>query len=333
MPLPTSSFHLIELEPRVQPDAGWAPLTADTQLYVTGPERGVPPVVEVRERLTGRVVNAFHAYADDFRGGVQVALGDVDGDGTPDVVTAPGDSGGPNVRAFSGRDGSLLVNMFAYEASFRGGANVAVSDLDGDGRGELIVGAGVGGGPRVRVFRTTDFVVVRDFFAYEASFRGGVHVAAGDFGGSTGRAILAGAGYWGGPAVKVFRYPDLTLTASFFAFDSSVRGGVFVAAGDLDTDGRDDVVAGPGTDGPNVKVFDPGEDKEKLSFYAGSATAGGVRVGVIRQRADEDARIVTGNGPGAPAAVRVYTGLDGSDFQPGPVADAGNFHGTYVAGW
>jgi hypothetical protein len=264
---------------------------------------------------------------------VQVALGDVDGDGTPDVVTAPGDSGGPNVRAFSGRDGRLLVNMFAYEPSFRGGASVAVSDFDGDGRGELVVGAGVGGGPRIRVFRTSDSAVTRDFFAYEPSFRGGVHVAAGDFGGPIGRAIVAGAGYGGGPAVKVFRYTDLTLAAAFFAYDSSVRGGVFVAAGDLDTDGRDDVVTGPGTDAANVKVFDPGEDKEKLSFFAGSASAGGVRVGVIRQRADEDARIVTGNGPGSQAAVHVYTGLDVSGFQPGPIADASDFHGTYVAGW
>src|SRR5205814_9790723 len=97
MTVPTPGLDPLVLEPRDQPSAAWVPLPADAQLYVTGPERDVPPTVAVHDAATGQVIDSFLAYADDFRGGVQVALGDMNGDSVPDVVTAPGDSGGPNV--------------------------------------------------------------------------------------------------------------------------------------------------------------------------------------------------------------------------------------------
>jgi hypothetical protein len=327
-------LFLDRLEPRELPSASanWTPLAAGHQYYVTGPDRDLPPVINIYDAGTGQVVDSFLAYSSDFRGGVQVALGDINGDGIPDIVTAPEAGGGPNIRAFSGKDGSQLLNFFAYEPSFRGGASVAVADLDGNGRDDLIVGAGVGGGPRVRVFLGSDLTVLRDFFAYEPSFRGGVNVAGGDVGGGTGKAIVAGAGIGGGPVVKVFRYSDLALTSSFFAYDPSVRGGVFVAAGDLDGDDRADIVTGPGTDAPNVRVFDAESGKEKLSFMSGQATVGGVRVGVILQQGNADPRIVTGNGPGAPAAVRLYLRLDGNANQPDSPGDPNNWNGTFVGG-
>lgn len=332
------------LEDRVFPAAGappgalvsegqpWTPLASGKQYYVTGADRDLSPVVKVYDAGTGQVVNSFLAYAADFSGGVRVALGDVDGDGIPDVVTAPGPGGGPNIRVYSGRDGGLLANFFAYEPSFRGGANVAVGDLAGDGKVEIVVGTGAGGGPRVRVFRPSDQAILADFFAFEPSFRGGVNVAAGDFGGDIGRAVVAGAGDGGGPVVKVFRYPDLSLAASFFAYDPAVRGGVNVAAGDLNSSGRDEIVTGPGSDTPNVKVFDPKSGSELLSFYTGPAGQGGVRVAVVPAQNGGAPRIVTGNGPGAPAAVRVYAGLDGDGGRTEQPGDSGDLNGISVGG-
>jgi hypothetical protein len=42
----------------------------------------------------------FYAYDPTFTGGVSVAVGDVTGDGTPDVVTGAGAGGGPHVKVF-----------------------------------------------------------------------------------------------------------------------------------------------------------------------------------------------------------------------------------------
>lgn len=97
-------------------------------------------------------VGDFLAYGTEFRGGVRVAAADVDGDGVQDIITAAGAGGGPHVRVFSGRDASPLAEYFVFDREFRGGVSVAAADFTGDGRAEVVVGAGAGGGPRVRVF-------------------------------------------------------------------------------------------------------------------------------------------------------------------------------------
>ena len=82
-------------------------------------------------------------------------------------------------------------DFFAYEESFRGGVFVAAGDLDGDGKAEIVLGTGVGGGPRVRAVRgTADHAELLNLFAYEDSARNGVRVAAGDVNGDGKADVL-----------------------------------------------------------------------------------------------------------------------------------------------
>src|SRR5262249_34665667 len=119
------------------------------------------------------------------RGGVRVALGDVDGDGIDDVIVGAGPGGGPLVRVFRGIcpgvytppaalvpsgapscsvdfsvDGSApLVEFSAFPIGFRGGVFVAAADFDRSNdfgnciRAEIVVAADAGGGPEVKIFR------------------------------------------------------------------------------------------------------------------------------------------------------------------------------------
>lgn len=111
----------------------------------------------------------FFAYDPSFHGGVRVATGDVDGDGTPDIITAAGPNGGPHVKVFKMTAGapspttglpvlgrSLFTDFFAYDAAFRGGVFVDAADVTGDGKADILTGAGFGGGPHIKVFDGTD---------------------------------------------------------------------------------------------------------------------------------------------------------------------------------
>jgi hypothetical protein len=111
-----------------------------------------------------------------FLGGAWVAAGDVTGDGFADVVTGAGAGGGPHVRVYDGRTGTEVRNFFAYEGEFAGGVRVAVGDVTGDGRGEIITGPGLGRAAEARVFDAASAALLSNVLAYPG-FTSGVFVA------------------------------------------------------------------------------------------------------------------------------------------------------------
>ena len=110
--------------------------------------------------------------------GVNVAVGELYGTGKAVIIAGAGAGGGPHVRVFTMGGRALSPGFFAYDYRFRGGVNVAVGDLDGDGKGEIITGAGPGGGPHVRVFNRYGAAQGKGFFAADPASRTGVRLTA-----------------------------------------------------------------------------------------------------------------------------------------------------------
>ncbi len=217
---------------------------AVTGIFAVGAGAGGGPEVKVYDALTGLIKFDFFAFAPTFTGGVSVAIGDVNGDGVPDIITGAGSGGGPHVKVFSGVDGHLLQSFFAYNSSFTGGVFVAAADVNGDGKADIVTGAGAGGGPEVRVFSGANNALLADFFAYAPIFGGGVRVAASDVNGDGHADIITGPGFSGGPEVKVISGATQGLIFDFDAFSASYTGGLTVAGGDLDGDGKAEMIVG-----------------------------------------------------------------------------------------
>ncbi len=271
-----------------------------------------------------------------FTGEVRVASADVNGDGVLDTIVAPGPGIGPRVIVFNGTNDQRIADFFGYEATFRGGVNVSAADIDGDGKAEIILGTDKGGGARVRVLSGaqitaqgtgfTSFAVgdgLADFFAYDTVFRGGVRVGTGDFDGDGSMDVLTGAGSGGGPRVSVFSGASIAASGSlnryidFFAMELNLRDGVFVAGGDYNNDGIDDILVGAGAGGgPRVRVFEsksvrvrPAAPDLLYDFFTGDINGrAGVRVTAKNVDGDGTTDIVTGNGAGSESRIRTFSG-------------------------
>ena len=285
---------------------GADPLAAPTETFVQKP--GIIPPEKAVLSFPG------------FSGEVSVAQADFNGDGIIDIVVGAGLGGGPHIRVINGATEQDFGSFFAFDPSFRGGVFVAASDINGDGFADIVVGAGPGGGPHVKVFDGQTFAEIKSFFAYDPSFRGGVSVAAYDFNKDGFNEIVTGAGAGGAPHVKVFDGQSLQVIKEFMAYALTFGGGVYVAAGDFDSDLVPDIITGAGAGGgPHVidweydtlKVLDSTMAFDKFTQPDGTVIdqlfAGGVRVGIAYGSDDNKEDLIVGAGPGGGPHVKVYS--------------------------
>jgi hypothetical protein len=159
----------------------------------------------------------------------------------------------------------LTAGFFAYDPAFRGGVTVAAGDVDGDGKDEIIAGAGTGGGPHVRLFEGDGTLLPNSFFAFHPDSRTGVDVTAGDFDGD-GKDDVAVAQLANGEAwTKIYQYNNnQTVLGEFRAYGEGVETGANITAHDIDYDGRAELIVGPGLGGgPQVRIF----EKDGSSIY------------------------------------------------------------------
>ncbi len=194
----------------------------------------------------GTLLATFAPYGKSTIGAT-VAAGDIDGDGKAEIITAPA-SGTGAIRAFRYNSKTKKVTSLAATTvakSYRGGFNLAVSDLNLDGKFEILTAQRASAnGVAIYRLQGTKLVKGGSFVAYPIRFRSGISVAAGDINGDGLPEILTvgGAGYWAD--VKAFTSAGKKV-AQFLPYPKTFFGGATLASRDVNNDGKDEVLVAP----------------------------------------------------------------------------------------
>jgi hypothetical protein len=249
-------------------------------------------------------------FGTGYTGPLAVALGRVSRDAVPDFAVATGAGADTVVKVVDGRTGATLATYVPFGRSFRGGATVALEDLTGDDRADLVVGSGPGTAAEVKVIDVVRHRLVEKLSPFGRSFRGGVSVAAGDVNGDGQADLIVGSGPGAPTKVVVFDGATSGLLESFSPFAASFRGGVSVAAASLVAKGGADVIAssGPGMTSV-VRVFAYDAPRPAWSFDAFSPTftsGATIAAGVLKSRSSP--ALVVGAGEGGGSQVKVLDG-------------------------
>jgi hypothetical protein len=205
--------------------------------------------------------------------GVRLAAGDVDGDGLDEIVAGLDTGGGGWIAVLD--DGAhnyallkwIQVQWSAYNAA-NGEVWPAVGNLDGDARAEIVAGLGAGGKGWFEVFddAAADFTHLAfrqvAWPAYASTAPAVVRPAIGNVDGAGAGEIILGLGPGSNGWIEVVHgaagnYAHRAwLQVNWSAYNGG-NGATFPAAGDVDGDGRAEIVAGLGMGGGGwLEVFE-----------------------------------------------------------------------------
>lgn len=179
-----------------------------------------------------------------------IAIGDLDGDGRPDVAVG-GDYCGVQIL-HQAADGTLVVAEFLDRVT---SAILVVADIDGSGKNALV---GVGGGlGSVTIWRADGTGTLG--FSQSVPIGSGLarDVAIGDVNGDgLPDIVVAQSGFAGQDIAVLLQQAGGTFAAPALLSTGSVWGATAIAIADLNGDGRQDVVASTGGNSPTfIAVF------------------------------------------------------------------------------
>lgn len=204
---------------------------------IFGAVYGEEPTVRI-EDIGGQVLYEFAAYDSGMRKGFDLAVGNLDGSGEPEIITSAGPGTNGHVRILNrlGEPKFFRSGIFPFGRGNNHGAFVGVADLDGDSTDELLIGSGVGSQARVQVWSGI-YGFMGEFAPFEESPYG-VRVTGADVNGDGLDEIVASQAYGGG-RLRVFDGRTFEQLAEYAPFGAEFEGGLKISAVHMDNPGVD----------------------------------------------------------------------------------------------
>ncbi len=282
-------------------------------LIVAGAAPGTLPIFRIIDPTSLKVRREILAFARSDRHGVNVAVGDLDGDHQPDVVVGTGAGSSPQVKLFTAQ-GNLVASFQPYPTNSTSGVAVALGDINADGRDELLT-IPAKGPAQLRAFTydrsTKKITQLAQTFVFDRSQQNGFTLAMGDLN-VDGRSDVIVAPRTNGASVSVLKFANqqFTTVTVFKPFNRVFSSGLTVAVGDVDGNGRPDLIttAGPGFYA-YVKVFNVNGTSARpfFTFLPTSLSyLGGLTLAALDTNQDGRDEILTGTYRSGDPGMRVY---------------------------
>ena len=207
--------------------------------------------------IPGGTTAAF-AGKQDFTTGAHpsaVAIGDLNGDGTPDLVVANAGDNTVSVLLNTTTPGANTFT-FAVKQDFQTGADprsIAIKDLNGDGKADVLVGnAGAGGNSlSVLVNTTVPGATIPTFASQQTFMTGGgpVSLAVADVNGDGKPDLITANNVLGANSISVLlnttTFVEATDISAFPATPIALSQSQSVVVEDVNGDGKPDIVGAP----------------------------------------------------------------------------------------
>ncbi|MBI2436501.1 MAG: hypothetical protein HYV41_02020 [Candidatus Magasanikbacteria bacterium] len=195
-----------------------------------------------------RVRNGFFVFEETYKGGVQIAHIDLDGNNKPELIVFT------NTKMEVWRDdGIKYLRVHPFTANYTGTLKVAIGDIDENGRKEIFVAPSKGHAGPIKIYNRYGGMLHEDFYPFGKDYAGGYSLAIGDVDGKLNTELIVGRG---GDKTEVAVFGrDYKLKYAWKPFESSFLGGVTVAVGSVDGDYIDEIIVGRREGKPEIKVF------------------------------------------------------------------------------